>query len=117
MGGLSTRGPTEARPKIRRGVEPMERQIVVAVNEPLQPRQVVKWISGRRLFVVRELTPEEYEVKRRENAADRAARGIRWEDAVSVVQGDDPMHCEPVPGAHPALPPPGCRYFYLMRDV
>ena len=93
----------------------MEHQIVVAVNEPLQPRQVIRSERGRRLFVVRELTRDEYEVKRRENAAERERNGTTPENARWLWDGE-PTRMNVLPG-HPAEPPPNCQHFYLVRDV
>jgi hypothetical protein len=91
-------------------------QIVCGMSERLLPNQVV--IMGtNRWAVIRELTREEFDRIRRENAEIRKKHGRRFEDHVGVVTGEDPAHLDPATATHPADPPPQCTYFYEIREV
>jgi hypothetical protein len=91
-------------------------QIVCAMSEPLSPKQVVV-MGANRWMVLRELTREEFDGIRRQNAAIRERFGRQYQDHVGVVTGEDPGHLDPATLTHPPEPPPNCTYFYEIAEL
>ena len=91
-------------------------QIVLALSQPMEPNQVIT-VGPRRLAIVRSLSREEYEVKRRQNAAIRQKAGRRFEDFVWMASGEDRGKLDPATITHPTRRPAECKYFYEVREL
>jgi hypothetical protein len=91
-------------------------RILMAVSERLHSKQLVR-IGSRRLMIVRELSPMEYQEKRRQNAAVRHKYNRPFEEHVGMVEGEDAMHFGSTPIGHPIEPPEDCRYFYEAKEL
>lgn len=89
--------------------------VVVAVNEPLKPRQVLR-VDLRRYVVVQELTEDQFARARKCNYQFRERARIPHPDCQFYSEGEGPMSLTKT-SQHPTEPPETCKLFYWVKEL